>query len=137
MIITGLQLEPFDVGALVDQIRDDSCGAVTVFEGVTRSNATNPVESLLYEAWEPRANAQLREIASDALERWPVFGVVAVHRIGHVPTGKTGVVVVVSSAHRDAAFGACREVIDRIKSECAIWKKEVFVDGTAQWVGVS
>jgi molybdopterin synthase catalytic subunit len=136
MILTGLSSEPLDVPALVARIRRDDCGAVVTFEGTTRSpNEGKTVQRLWYEAWEERAEQQLRALAEEATERWGLGGVAAVHRTGEVPPGEPSVLVAVVAAHRAEAFEGARWLIDEIKAEVAVWKKEIFADGES-WVGV-
>lgn len=137
MIVTGLSEEPLDVQALVAKIRRADCGALVVFEGTTRSPSDGKVvERLSYEAYEDRAVKQLDALAQSAIERFGVLGVVAVHRTGDVPIGEPSVVVACSAGHRGEAFEAARWLIDTLKSEVAVWKKEVFQDGSASWVGI-
>jgi len=135
-IVTALSDGPLDVVALIHQIWRADCGAVVTFEGTTRSpNEGREVRSLEYEAYEDRALKQLRALAEEAAATFGLGGVVAVHRTGAVPIGQPSVVVACASAHRGEAFDGARWLIDRIKADVAIWKKEIFVDGEA-WVGV-
>lgn len=136
MIITGIRAEPLDPAALVAQIRRADCGGLVVFEGSTRSPSEGKdVIRLFYEAWEERADAHLRALAEEVQRRWNVRGVVAVHRVGDVPVGEPSVLVACAAPHRAEAFEAARWLIDTIKVECPIWKKEIFARGEA-WVGV-
>jgi molybdopterin synthase catalytic subunit len=82
-----------------------------------------------------RAARQIRAFAEEAVTRYGLGGVVAVHRTGVVPIGEPSVVVAAAAPHRPEAFEAARALIDRVKDEAAIWKKEVFADGEA-WVGL-
>jgi len=135
-IVTALSEGPLDVVSLIRQIWRADCGAVVTFEGTTRSpNEGREVKSLEYEAYEGRAQKQLRELAEEATAQFGLGGVVAVHRTGAVPIGQPSVVVAVAAAHRAEAFEGARWLIDRIKADVAIWKKEIFADGEA-WVGV-
>ena len=79
------------------------------------------------------ALSEMRKIADDTLVKWPVDKIVIHHRTGTLNIGDVAVVIAVSAAHRDAAFGACRYAIDTLKQTVPIWKKEVFEDGEA-WV---
>jgi molybdopterin synthase catalytic subunit len=136
VVVVALSEEPLDVSGLIRQIVRDDCGAIVTFEGTTRSpNEGRDVRLLEYEAYEERALRQLREMAGEAVELFDLGGVVAAHRTGVVPVGQVSVVVSVVAAHRDRAFEGARWLIDRIKADAAIWKKEVFDDGEA-WVGV-
>ncbi|TMK81444.1 MAG: molybdenum cofactor biosynthesis protein MoaE [Actinobacteria bacterium] len=136
VIVTGLRDGPLDVVSLIKQIWRTDCGAVVTFEGTTRSPSEGrDVERLEYEAYEERASTQLRALAEEAVERFGLGGVVAVHRIGVVPVGEPSVVVGCAAAHRGEAFEGARWLIDRIKADAAIWKKEIFAGGE-RWVGV-
>ena len=135
IVVTGLSDEPLDTAALVDEIRRADCGGLVVFEGTTRSpNEGRDVTRLEYEAYEDRARGQLQQIAEAVAAEHGCGGVVAVHRVGLVTIGQPAVVVAASAPHRGEAFAAARALIDRVKSEVYIWKKEVFADG-AVWVG--
>lgn len=134
VIVAGIEREPIDVPALVARIRRGDCGGLVVFEGTTRSpNAGEEILHLDYEVWEERAAAQLEAIAREAAERFGLGGVVAVHRMGRVFPGEPSVLVAVTAAHRGEAFEAARALIDRIKAEAYVWKKEVTASGEA-WV---
>ena len=112
--------EPLSLDALAERVRDPRAGAVVTFSGVTRE-----VERLEYEAYVEMAEELIRSIAEDAIERHGLEAVAAHHRVGTVPRGLSSVIVAVSAAHRSEAFAGAREIIDRIKSEAPIWKKEV------------
>lgn len=136
MIITGITTDPLDAAALVARIRRADCGGLVVFEGSTRSpNEGRGVARLEYEAWTERAEEQMRAIAAEAVERFALGGAVAVHRVGVVPIGEPSVVVAAAAPHRAEAFEAARWLIDTVKEQVAVWKKEIFDDGAAEWVG--
>lgn len=118
---------------VVAEARDGADGAVVVFDGVVR-NETRGRETLYldYEAYEEMAERQLKALAEQALEQFAVRSVVIVHRLGRLEIGESSVLIVVSSAHRGAAFDACRWVIDTLKKTVPIWKHETFRDG-AVW----
>ena len=108
-------------------------GAAVVFEGVVR-NQTRGRRTLYldYEAYEDMALQQLESLASEALKKFQIRDVAIVHRLGRLEIGETSVLIVVASAHRGAAFDACRWIIDTLKKTVPIWKKEYFEDG-AVW----
>lgn len=134
IVVAGLHEQPFDVAELVDAVRRDDCGGLVVFEGTTRSpNQGHDVLGLEYEAWEDRTPAQLERIVAEVAAAHGLGGAVGVHRTGHVPVGGTAVVVVAAAPHRDAAFAGARDLIDRIKAEAWIWKKELRADGEV-WI---
>jgi molybdopterin synthase catalytic subunit len=138
VIVSGLEHGPLDVAGLVQAIRRPDCGGLVVFEGTARAESEGrTVLRLEYEAYERRALPQLRALAEDVAARFALGGVVAVHRVGVVDVCEPAVVVAAAAAHRGEAFAAAQELIDRTKSEVAIWKKEVFAQGRDSWVGVS
>lgn len=114
-----LSSERLALGPLLAQVRDPRAGAVVVFEGVTRELA-----QLEYEAYAEMASDKIMAIASAALARFGLCAVAVEHRVGVVPLSEPSVVVAVSAPHRDAAFAGAREIIDRLKAEAPIWKKE-------------
>ena len=118
---------------LLESVKQGEDGAVVVFDGIVRNNTRGRrTTHLFYEAYEQMALDQMRKLASDACERFPVRDVIVVHRLGQLGVGETSVLIVVASAHRGAAFDACRWLIDTLKSTVPIWKKEFFEDG-AVW----
>src|SRR3984893_13285070 len=108
-------------------------GAAVVFEGVVR-NQTRGRKTLYldYEAYDEMALKQMESVAGQALSQFQIRDVALVHRLGRLEIGETSVLIVVSSAHRAAAFDACRWLIDTLKRTVPIWKKEYFEDG-AVW----
>jgi molybdopterin synthase catalytic subunit len=104
-----------------------------VFEGIVRNHSGGRTTLYLeYEAYEAMALAGMRAIVAEMRSRYPVDRAAMVHRLGRIEIGETAVLVVVSSAHRGAAFDACRFGIDELKRRVPIWKKEYFADG-AMW----
>jgi molybdopterin synthase catalytic subunit len=112
--------EPLDVGRLSALVRHPSAGAIVCFEGVTRE-----VERLEYEAYAEMAAPRLRAIAAEEAERHGLCAAAVEHRIGTVPLSEPSVVVAVSAPHRGEAFAGARAIIDRVKAEAPIWKKEI------------
>jgi len=106
-------------------------GAAVVFEGVVRDNTRGRRTLYLdYEAYEPMALKQMQALASQARKQFAVDGISIIHRVGRLQIGETSVQIVVASAHRAAAFDACRWIIDTLKKTVPIWKKEYFEDGS-------
>ena len=119
--------------AIVEGIKRPEDGAVAVFEGIVRNHSRNRRTLYLdYEAYEPMALKQLEGLAYQAQAQFAVREVAIVHRLGRLEIGETSVLIVVASAHRAAAFDACRWLIDTLKKTVPIWKKEHFEDG-AVW----
>jgi molybdopterin synthase catalytic subunit len=124
---------PIDTRALVAALQSPEDGAVVVFEGVVRNHTRNRRTLYLdYEAYEAMALAKLETLRGEARRTFAVRDIAIVHRIGRLEIGEASVVIVVASAHRAAAFDACRWVIDTLKRSVPIWKKEYFEDG-AVW----
>jgi molybdopterin synthase catalytic subunit/molybdopterin converting factor small subunit len=125
--------DPIDTQGVVAGIKRGEDGAAVVFEGVVR-NQTRGHRTLYldYEAYEEMALDQMEGLAEQAVKRFQVRDVAIVHRLGRLAIGETSVLIVVASAHRAAAFDACRWLIDTLKRTVPIWKKEYFEDG-AVW----
>ena len=128
-----LTSERIDAAGLAERMKRPEDGAVVVFEGIVRDNSRGRRTLYLdYEAYEEMARKQLEELAAQALSKFKVREVAVAHRLGRLQIGETSVAIVVSSAHRAAAFDACRWMIDTLKQTVPIWKKEHFEDG-AVW----
>lgn len=127
--------QPLSVRDAVDFVGDDTAGAIDVFIGTTRRfTAGRETVRLSYEAYEEMAVAEMKRLAVECSAAWDVARIAIHHRTGVVGVGEASVVIAVSSAHRDAAFEACRFLIDRLKVDVPIWKRESFLDGTEEWV---
>lgn len=110
-------------------------GAIVIFSGVVRDvTASRPVEGLEYEAYTQMAVDQMIEIAKKAAGTFAVTNISMVHRVGALKPGECSVLIAVSAPHRGPAFDACEFCIDTLKETVAIWKKELFSDGTSSWV---
>jgi len=129
-----LSAETLNIQSCIDWIMSPESGGIDVFIGTVR-NATKgkPVLKLDFEAYEPMAISEMEKIAQQAFEKWPVQKVLIHHRTGTLEVGEVPVIIAVSAAHRDAAFEACRYIIDTLKQTVPIWKKEAFEDGEV-WV---
>ena len=119
--------------AILAAIKAGGDGAVCVFDGIVRNNTRGrETLHLEYEAYEEMALKQMYGLRDNAVSRFGVRDVAIVHRLGRLIVGETSVLIAVASAHRGAAFDACRWVIDTLKKTVPIWKHEQFVDG-AVW----
>jgi molybdopterin synthase catalytic subunit len=118
---------------VMEQIKAGADGAVCVFDGIVRNN-TRGRETLYldYEAYREMALLQMQGLADEAVTKFGVRDVALLHRLGRLQVGESSVLIVVASAHRGVAFDACRWLIDTLKKQVPIWKKETFVDG-AVW----
>jgi molybdopterin synthase catalytic subunit len=120
--------EPLSLDALEPRVRDPRAGAVVTFTGVTRD-----VDRLEYEAYAEMAEERMRTIAVEAVETHGLCAAAVEHRIGDVPLSEPSVIVAVSAPHRVEAFAGAREIIDRVKAEAPIWKKEI-EGGEERWM---
>ena len=128
-----LVLEAIDPQPILEQIKRPEDGAVATFDGIVRNNTRGRRTLYLdYSSYEPMALRKMEELATTALSRFAIRDVRIVHRLGRLQIGETSVYIAVSSAHRAAAFDACRWLIDTLKTTVPIWKKEFFEDG-AVW----
>jgi molybdopterin synthase catalytic subunit len=124
-----------DPDALKAELSAASAGACVCFEGWVRNhNEGEPVTALEYETHAPLAIKEGGKVLAEARERFAIELVACVHRVGLLEIGDCAVWVGVSSAHRGAAFDACRYVIDEIKQRLPIWKKEHYASGASGWV---
>lgn len=127
--------DSIDPGALAAEVTEPACGAVVVFLGTVRdhSDGKTGVTHLEYEAYDDVVTGKIAEIVAAARRRWDVVGVVVEHRTGSLAVGEVSVGVAVGSAHRAEAFEAGRFLIDDLKAQAPIWKKEHWPGG-AEWV---
>ncbi|MGO1770286.1 MAG: molybdenum cofactor biosynthesis protein MoaE [Microbacterium sp.] len=135
--IARISEEPLDVAAHLEAVASATAGAETSFVGRVRDHdpdATGAVVALEYSS-HPDAERTLRELAARAADAHGAIVAVS-HRIGRLEVGDVAVVIAVSAAHRGEAFAACREVIEDIKRELAVWKRQIEADGTSAWKGL-
>jgi MoaE-MoaD fusion protein len=125
--------QPIDTSVVLAEMKQPEDGAALVFEGIVRNHSRGRRTLFLeYEAYEEMAITELESLASRALAQFKVREVAIVHRLGRIDIGEISVLIIVASAHRVAAFEACRWLIDTLKRTVPIWKKEHFEDG-AVW----
>ncbi|KQY46305.1 molybdenum cofactor biosynthesis protein MoaE [Cellulomonas sp. Root137] len=130
--------EPLDLQFHVEHVSDRRAGAVATFVGLVRDHdpsVEGRVVGLDYTA-HPTAEAVLQRIAHDALTD-DVLGIAVSHRVGHLAVGEAAIVAAVATAHRAEAFEVCRALVETVKAELPVWKREVLEDGSHVWVGMS
>jgi molybdopterin synthase catalytic subunit len=127
--------DPIDHAAITDRVRSNQAGAVCSFLGTVREmTGDRRTIALDYEAYPEMALTTLANLEAEARSRWPIVELALVHRVGNLDLGEVSVVVAVSCPHRHQAFAACRWLIDTLKEVVPIWKREVWADGTEEWV---
>lgn len=135
--LAAISDQPLDLDAHLRAVDDTSAGAVTTFVGRVRDHdpdAAGAVVALEYSS-HPDAGATLQAIAERAIGDTRALVAVS-HRIGRLGVGDAAVIIAVASSHRDQAFTVCREVIEQIKAELPVWKRQVEADGTTAWKGL-
>ncbi len=131
----NLSDKPFDLVPLRDALLDARAGAFASFEGWVRDhNDARTVHGLRYEAYVALAETEGERVLDEALQKFDIVDARCVHRVGDLAIGELAVWAGVSAAHRDAAFAACRYIIDEVKSRVPIWKHERYAEGEAGWL---
>ena len=132
----AIQSEPLDTEQIQERLRTavPEAGAIVTFTGLCRSE-DGRLAALELEHYPGMAEAEIRNIAAEAVERWPADGLIVVHRVGRIPVGDVIVFVGTASRHREAAFSAANYLMDFLKTRAPFWKKEHPVDGKpTDWV---
>jgi molybdopterin synthase catalytic subunit len=135
----ALEAVPLDAGEALAFVCAPDAGGVNVFLGTTRAESRpdgSRLTALDYEAYAEMAEQQMQDLACRARQRWPIVRLALLHRVGLVPLGQPSVLIAASAPHRAEAFEACRWLIDTLKTEVTIWKKEIWDDGLGNEVGV-
>lgn len=136
---TAVSDSPLDVAAHVAQVQDPAAGAVAVFVGQVRDHdpsVQGEVVALEYSA-HPDAARVLDELAARVAARPGTLGVAVSHRVGRLEVGEPAIVCAVATAHRALAFELCRELVEAVKEELPVWKREILASGEHVWVGLT
>jgi molybdopterin synthase catalytic subunit len=127
--------QSIDIPSVQAAVQTTAAGAIVLFLGTTREFTDGRRTALLdYECYPEMAKRKLAELEAEARQRWPILDCAIVHRLGRVEIGEASVAIAVSSAHRQAAFEAGQWLIDTLKQVVPIWKRELWADGTTEWV---
>lgn len=130
MIEIKIKKEPLNPAECIEKTMDAECGGMSIFIGTIRNNTKEKkVVHLEYEAYESMALKELHKIAAAATDLYGVKNLCIHHRVGILQILDAAVVIAVNAPHREAAFAACRYIIDTLKQTVPIWKKEIFEDG--------
>ena len=127
--------QPLDTDRILQSVQSDRAGASVLFVGTTRqfTHGRETIE-LDYECYHEMAIKKMSQLRYRAFEKWPLEHCTIVHRIGSVPVGQASVAIAVSTPHRSSSFEAAEWLIDTLKKEVPIWKRECFADGTLEWI---
>jgi molybdopterin synthase catalytic subunit len=129
-----ISAQPINVPAVFSAVHDPKAGAVVLFSGEVRNHSHGKnVSYLEYEAYEHLAAKIMAEILEEAKKKWKLHKAICIHRTGKVAVGESAILVITCSSHREAAYAASRYIVDRVKHEAPIWKKEFFEDGSSEW----
>src|SRR5579885_784479 len=135
MKVFSLRETPIDAHALSRELGDTGIGAIVTFEGRVRDrNEGRAVRGLAYQAYAELAETEGAKIIEEARVRFEILHAACVHRVGELALGELAVWVGASAEHRDAAFAACRYIIDTVKARVRIWKREHYAQGEAEWL---
>lgn len=126
---------PIKADAVLQTVISPLAGASVLFVGTTRQlTAGRETVELEYECYAEMAIKKLQQLSSRAIENWNLYGCSIVHRIGVVPVGQASLAIAVSSAHRRAALEAIEWIVERLKIDVPIWKRECYADGETEWI---
>jgi molybdopterin synthase catalytic subunit len=127
---------PIDTAALVAEVARGANGATLLFIGTVRDvNDDRPVTGIEYSAYRSMAEREMDDIVREASDKFGTTDIIVEHRLGELTVGDASVAIAVAHARRGAAYDASRYVIEQLKKRVPIWKLELYVDGTREWVG--
>ncbi len=132
MKYVSIQQADFDPGVEQTKLEVLNPGAIAGFTGLVRGD--DGIIAMTLEHYPGMTEAALNALADEALERWPLKGLILIHRVGRMCVGERIVQVTIASDHRAAALEACAFLIDRLKTEAPFWKQEEWSDGKSRWV---
>jgi molybdopterin synthase catalytic subunit len=132
-----LHSTPLEIARAIAFVQSPEAGGIDVFLGTTRAEARSDGKQLIaldYEAYAVMAIKRMRELADEARKRWPIVRLALLHRTGRVALAEPSVLIAVATPHRAESFDACRWLIDSLKADVPIWKREVWEDRMGEWV---
>jgi molybdopterin synthase catalytic subunit len=129
-----LTYKPIDIPGIMTVMNFSESGGIVTFCGIVRNNNHGRnVKHLEYEAYEPMAKKKILEIAADAANKWKLTSALCIHRLGKLEISECAIFILTCSAHRAEAYEANRYIIEKVKKEVPIWKREFYTDGTSGW----
>jgi molybdopterin synthase catalytic subunit len=136
VVVAEVQDTPLDLAAHEKAVTDVRAGAVVSFQGVVRDHDEGRDVTVLEYEGHPSAAQVLREVAEEIANDPDIYAVAVSHRTGTLDIGDVALVASVSSAHRAEAFAACARLVDEVKARLPVWKRQVFSDGSDEWVNL-
>lgn len=133
--VAGVSETAVDVAALAVSVGDAAGGAVATFAGVVRDHDHGRTVSDLEYHQHPLADRVVAEVAAEIAAKFDVIAVAVQHRVGMLTVGDVALGAAVSAAHRREAFDACAELVEQVKHRLPVWKRQIFADGSDEWVG--
>lgn len=134
VVVAVVTDEPLDLAVHEAAVADPHAGAVVSFQGVVRDHDHGRAVTLLEYEGHPSAEAVLRRVAGEVAADPDVLAVAVSHRVGRLEIGDVALAAAVSTAHRAAAFAVCARLVDEVKEHLPVWKRQVFADGTEEWI---
>ncbi|ASN39972.1 molybdenum cofactor biosynthesis protein MoaE [Arthrobacter sp. 7749] len=135
VVFAGISETPLAVDVAWDAVESDHTGAVVTFGGIVRNHDGGRAVTQLNYSAHPSAPARMLELVTEVAARHPGTRLWAAHRVGELHIGDAALVAAAASAHRGAAFDACRDLVETVKAHVPVWKEQFFADGEVQWVG--
>jgi molybdopterin synthase catalytic subunit len=133
--IQRITSKEIDIPSILNSIDDGSAGAKVLFMGTVRNFSDNgDILGMTYESYIGMAEETIKTIETDVKKKWDIKKIRIVHRIGDLKVGEISVAIAISTSHSKDAFAACRFILDKIKHEVPIWKKEKILNGETKWV---
>ncbi|MDP9091803.1 MAG: molybdenum cofactor biosynthesis protein MoaE [Actinomycetota bacterium] len=133
-LLVAVSAQPLDIAAHEAFVAQPAAGATVVFCGVVRDTDHGRAVVELEYQHHPGAEQVLREIAEKVAADDEVLALAVSHRVGVLSVGDVALVAAVATAHRAEAFGVCARLVEEVKHRLPIWKRQVFADGTDEWV---
>jgi molybdopterin synthase catalytic subunit len=128
---------PLDASAAIARVQSPQAGGIDVFLGTTRAESRADgtlLVALDYEAYGEMALKRMKELAAEARKQWPIVRLAMLHRTGRVALAEPSVIIAVATPHRAESFATCRWLIDALKKDVPIWKREIWADREGDWV---
>ena len=134
VVVAAVTTDPLDVRAHADAVADSGAGAVVTFAGVVRDHDGGRGVTRIEYVGHPTAEQVLATVVADVVSRSEAEAVAVSHRVGELQIGDAALVVAVSGVHRAEAFATASLLVDEVKAQLPVWKRQVFPDGTDEWV---